>query len=481
LIEALASWRETFGRVTRPPLRSRRFWVVQALILGVVLGHLGIDLSRASLPLGMPNFAIVGLFLVPIIYAALNFGMAGSSASAAWATLLMLPDLVVVDSPTEVWADGTMLVMIDVVAVVVGQRIERQLVAGQRTAAALGVARAAEARFRALFETSSAPVLVVDSRGALQQANPAAWNLFGARLNQPRLHDLLGARAADAVLAQAPPGFLLVRAAEGDSHVVHALIASVPNPSGEPMLQIVLQDVTDEHEQERRTHEYAGRVLSGQEEERRRIRQEIHDEPLQTLLHVRRRLEAVSEEISLDVGARADLNRVRETLAGVVAQLMDLAQGLRPFSLDDLGLVPSVRRLVTDFTERTGIEARLRLRGVEEDLSPETATAVFRVAQEALINVERHAAAHRVSVDLVFGRRELHLRVKDDGVGFRASQPVAGLGLLSMKERAGLLGGRLELESQSSDGTRVHLVIPTGRSPRRNPSDAPPAAIKSSA
>ena len=476
--KAFPSWREVFGRAAKPPLRNRRFWVVQALILGVVVGHLSIDLNRVSLPLGIPDFAVVGLFLLPIIYVALNFGIAGASASAAWATLLMLPDLLVVDSPTELWADGTMLAMIDVVAVVVGQRMERQVAAGERTAEALSAARTAETRYRALFETSCAPVLVVDSRGVLREANPAARKLFGARLNRRRLQDLLGGRAAGAVLAQAPPRFLLIRAAEGDSHVLHALTALVPNPSGEAMLQIVLQDITDEHEQERRTREYAGRVLSGQEEERRRIRQGIHDEPLQTLLYLRGRLEVVSKETSLDVGAKADLNRLLETLTGVVAQLMELARGLRPFTLDDLGLVPSLRRLVADFAERTGVEARLRLRGAERDLTPEIATAAFRVAQEALSNVERHAAATHVTVDFTFGGRELHLRVKDDGIGFRASEPVASLGLLSMQERATLLGGRLELESRPSDGTRLHMVIPTGRSPRRDSSEMPLVAIK---
>jgi two-component system sensor histidine kinase NreB len=452
--------------VTRPPIRSGSFWVVQALILGVVLGHLSIDLSGVSLPLGIPNFATVGLFLVPIIYATLNFGIAGSGASAAWATLLMLPDLLLVDSPTELWADGTMLAMIDVVALVVGQRMERQVAAGQRTEVALSVARAAEARYRALFETSFAPVLVVDSKGVLRETNPAAGKLFGARLSRRRLHDLLGGRAADAVLAQTPPRFLLIRSAEGDSRMLHAFTTPVPNPTGEPMFQIVLQDVTDELEQEQRTREYAGRLLSGQEEERRRIQRGIHDEPLQTLLYVRGQLKTVSETSGLDVSARSNLNRIVEIMTDVVDQLMKLARGLRPFTLDDLGLVPSLRRLVSDFTLRTGVEAQLGLRGAERDLASEIATAFFRVGQEALSNVERHAAAHRVSVDLVFGRRELHLRVKDDGIGFLASQPVASLGLLSMQERAAQLGGRLELESRPSEGTRLHLVIPTGRTAR---------------
>jgi len=323
--------RKAFGSATRPPIGDRRFWFVQALILAIVLGHLGIDVSSVRLPLGIPIFATVGLFLVPIIYATLNFGITGSGASAAWVTLLMLPDLVLVDSQTERWADGTMLVMIDVVAVVVGQRMERQVAAGQRTAAALSVARAAEARFRALFETSSAPVLVIDGRGVVRETNPAASKLFGPRLTRRRLHELVGGKAADAVLAQQPPRFMRIRTATGESRVLHASTTPVPNPSAEPMFQIVLLDVTDEHEQEVRTHEFAGRLLSGHEEERRRIQQGIHDEPLQTLLYVRGRLEAVSKESSLDVGARSDINGIRGTLADVVEQLMELARDLRPF------------------------------------------------------------------------------------------------------------------------------------------------------
>ena len=204
----LPSWRELLTAAALPPVRDLRFWIVQALILAVVVGHLGLDLSSVSLPYGAPDSITVALFLVPVVYAALNFGLVGSCASAAWGAVLMTPDLIAVDSTSDLWVDAALLAVTATVAIVVGQRVERQLLAQGLLYDALQAHRAAEERYRALFEHSSAPILVADRDGRLSTVNPAARRLFGRRIDEGRLATLVGEPAARALLAGADPDLL---------------------------------------------------------------------------------------------------------------------------------------------------------------------------------------------------------------------------------------------------------------------------------
>ncbi|MGA9774332.1 MAG: hypothetical protein WBU92_00225, partial [Candidatus Dormiibacterota bacterium] len=113
---------EVLSGIRNPPWRDPRFWVVQLLIFVVVIGHLVLDLRHDPLPFGMPDSIVIGLILVPIIYAALSFGLGGAGASAAWCLVLMLPDLVFAESRSGLWVDCTLLVLATVGALAVGQR-----------------------------------------------------------------------------------------------------------------------------------------------------------------------------------------------------------------------------------------------------------------------------------------------------------------------------------------------------------------------
>ena len=467
---------EIFGRVFRPPLRDGRFWVVQALILLLAVGHLLLDLRGGGLPLEIPDFATVGLFLVPVIYAALNFGLGGACASAAWGTLLMMPDLLVVDSRSDMWADGTLLVIICVVAVAIGQRVERETIARRRTDAAIQAHSAAEARYRALFEASSAPTVVVDGSGGLREANPAARALFGPRIGRRQLADLVGDSAARRLLAQAPPKMVAVTMLDGPVRALRPLSALVTDRGGDPLLQIIFQDLTEERERQRRTEAYAAQVVHVQEDERRRIGQDIHDEPLQTLIYLLRRLESTSEAADVSPVTRRDLDGTREGLVGVIVQLRQLADGLRPPVLDDLGLVAALRQLVAGFGVRAQVEAALHVQGVEREFEPDRTTDLFRIVQEALRNVERHASARHARVDVSFSSRAVRVKVSDDGCGFEAGTATPGLGLRGMRERAALSNGELEVESSPGRGTTVRLTLPVAARPDEPTGGPVPAA-----
>lgn len=462
---------EIVGRVLRPPLRDRRFWVVQALILVLGVGHLLLDIRGGGLPLGIPAFATVGLFLVPVIYAALNFGIGGSCASAAWGSLLLMPDLLVVDSRSDLWADGTLLVLICVVAVAVGQRVERESIARRRAGVAIQAHSAAEARYRALFEASSAPTVVVDGSGALREANPAANALFGARIGRRQLADLVGDAASRRLLAQAPPKMVSVTTLDGPTRALRPLSALVTDRGGDPLLQIIFQDLTEERERQRRTEAYAAQVVHVQEDERRRIGHDIHDEPLQTLIYLLRRLESISEAADVSSATRMNLDGTRQVLVGVIGQLRQLADGLLPPLLDDVGLVAALRQLVAGFADRALVEAALQVRGVEREFEADRTTDLCRIVQEALRNVERHASARHVGVDVTFSTRIVRVKVRDDGCGFQTATAMPGLGLRGMRERAALSNGRLEVESSPGRGTTVRLTMPVAA--RSEPAGGP--------
>lgn len=217
-------------------------------------------------------------------------------------------------------------------------------------------------------------------------------------------------------------------------------------------------------------HQLLGQVISAQEEERRRIARELHDgvaQDMAALGVVLDNLEATCRTYACPIGARgiALIARLREQVGGTLRELRRLLLDLRPSALDDLGLVPAVRWYVEHRLRPLDIEHAVVVRGVERRLPPAVETALFRVVQEAVNNAARHAAPHAVQVTLDFAPTAVVVQVADDGVGFsqRADEPRPadeGFGLAGMRERAALLGGRLDVHSAPGRGTRLRATIP---------------------
>ncbi len=195
-------------------------------------------------------------------------------------------------------------------------------------------------------------------------------------------------------------------------------------------------------------------VLHAQEEERRRIAQDLHDEVNQALTAILLRLEATLQDAPPDL--RHELNETKRLANQAMDELLQLARQLRPTALDDHGLIPALHTQVRDFGERTGIEADFHRRGAMPPLSGDQQLVIYRVAQESLSNVAQHSGAEKVHVELSFVGRTV-LRVRDDGCGFQTARP-GGLGLSGMKERALLVGGQLAIHS-GRGGTTVELTM----------------------
>ncbi|MGI8945155.1 MAG: sensor histidine kinase [Thermoleophilaceae bacterium] len=200
-------------------------------------------------------------------------------------------------------------------------------------------------------------------------------------------------------------------------------------------------------------------VLRAQEEERRRLARDLHDEVNQALTAVLLRLEALAQDLPPE--AVREVAELKRLTSQAMEELLTLARQLRPAALDDHGLVPAIEAQLRSFSRRNGIPARLRTEGDPAQLDEEQQTALYRVAQEALVNAGRHSAAGRVEVELAATAAGTRLRIRDDGGGFDPTAVNgAGLGLEGMAERARLVGGELDVRSAPGAGTEVTMRLP---------------------
>jgi signal transduction histidine kinase len=211
-------------------------------------------------------------------------------------------------------------------------------------------------------------------------------------------------------------------------------------------------------------------LVQTQEEERRALSRELHDEVGQALTALRMDLGnlAASHEHPAP-GFDQRLAEAKQLVERTMQMVRDLAMGLRPSMLDDLGLVPALQWQVREFSRRSGIPVALDVDGDLEALPEAHRTCVFRVVQEALTNCARHAQARHVRVAIHGGPTQLALTIQDDGAGFEvaAGRAAGGLGLVGIDERVRALAGAVQIVSQPRKGTLLRAVLPL---PREEPS-----------
>lgn len=209
------------------------------------------------------------------------------------------------------------------------------------------------------------------------------------------------------------------------------------------------------------------RVVNAQEAERQRIARELHDETSQTLTALSLGLKGIEQTIATDPArAQRQLAELKKAATDALDALHRCIADLRPPQLDDLGLIAALRWYVDDFQERAGLSVTLTISGARRRLSPEIETMLFRVTQEALSNVARHAQAQRAWIEVEFGERQVRLMIGDDGRGFfpaavlNAPSPRRAWGLLGIQERVGLVGGTFQIRSQPGEGAEITVTAP---------------------
>lgn len=202
------------------------------------------------------------------------------------------------------------------------------------------------------------------------------------------------------------------------------------------------------------------RIVDTQEEERGRVARELHDGISQILVSVRYALDLAERRLQKgDARAGESLRKGLSSLTTAIQEVRRISRDLRPGSLDDLGLGPALKTLTDEFTDRTGISAELETVVFRNRLDEEAKTALFRIAQEAMTNIERHSDATAVTVRLFGHRRGATLRIQDNGKGFHRDRANGGLGLRNMQERIEQLDGTLRILA-SSEGTVIEAEVP---------------------
>jgi signal transduction histidine kinase len=211
----------------------------------------------------------------------------------------------------------------------------------------------------------------------------------------------------------------------------------------------------------------SSKLQTMREEERTRISREIHDELGQLLTGIKMRLRLIEDHLANrdDRSLNPAIDDLVETSAMIdetIHSVRRISSGLRPLALDHLGLAAALDEEAEQFSKRTGIECRLKIGDMEESIRPEVQTAAFRIFQEALTNVARHAEARGIDAECSTRDGVLNLTVSDDGVGIApdAAGNQESLGLMGMLERAADVGGKVEFASPSGRGTKVALTIP---------------------
>lgn len=278
----------------------------------------------------------------------------------------------------------------------------------------------------------------------------------------------LGAGIVISVVANA----VLLRAAFAPLHRIERTIQAVRAgssssrvPTGaltDPEIERLgetLNAMLDELERARtRQAALALQVISAQEEERRRVSRELHDDTAQSLTSLLLYAKAL-EQGEARPEVRQSLAEIREEVARSLDGVRRLARELRPSALDDLGLVAALDWHVQEFARRTGIAVRFTHNAARDRLPPAVELALFRVAQEALTNVAKHANAAAASVRFTASDRLAALSVRDNGGGFDVAATPAGVGLYSMRERTSLVGGQMTIASGAA-GTEVSAEVP---------------------
>jgi signal transduction histidine kinase len=228
-----------------------------------------------------------------------------------------------------------------------------------------------------------------------------------------------------------------------------------------------LEDVTRRVTATENLRYYLNAMTQAQEDERKRIARELHDDTVQLLGSLSRQLDSfLRTERGLKPEQAAFLKDMQGQLNAGAQSVHRFSQALRLSVLDDLGLIPALRSLVNGLHDRYGVKAELVVRGEAKRLTPEVETALFRIVQEAINNIGKHARASLATVTVEFGKGTVGLTVTDDGKGFDLTGsiealPRAGkLGLAGMRERVRLLGGTFDLSSAEGKGTRLTASVP---------------------
>ena len=330
-----------------------------------------------------------------------------------------------------------------------------------------------------LLNNSPNPIVVINSDLSVRYVNPAL-----ERMTRFPSRDLLGKKPPypwwteeirhkfSKDLQEALRGRIgkreeLFQKRDGERFWVEVTSAPVTHNDGSRYLLVNWTDITEQQRLRDDMQFYIREITRAQEQERKRVSRELHDETAQSLADLYTDVDIIimKEQLSEKVVRR--LEQLRLKIDSMLEEVRRFSHELRPGLLDQFGLIPSLESLTTDVNTEEKLSCRLEVIGSEQRLSSEAEALLFRITQEALRNIRKHAEATGAIVRVDFGRGKVKLSIKDNGIGFKVPEILSGfarrgkLGLMGMQERAYLLNGNLKVKSTAGKGTTITVDIPT--------------------
>jgi two-component system sensor histidine kinase DegS len=438
--------------------------------------------------LGLTSHAVERiLFLVPITYAGMFLGRRAGIASLVLALAIILPRIFLfsqgrVEAFLEAGAVLVLGVLVNLWFEAKRQEnsLYRQLIARlEESERSMNVS---EQKYRYLFENASDAIWVQDVNGLIVDANRAFEKMTGFTVRELKGVPLTRFLSPESLALAREVRDRLAKGEDfeqpyeqqfsiKDGSVKAVKMSTNPIVAGGRItgFEHVARDVTQEKQQQENVQAYIQQITRIQEEERKRIARDLHDEVSPEILVLIQKLDALAAVKGLKTAdLKGDIAGLRGQAVDALESLRRCAQGLRPRIIDDLGLEAALEWLAEDLEKGLNIDARVEVTGIDRALSPETQIVLFRIAQEAANNIRKHAGATRVTIRVAGGDDRITMTVTDDGRGFevppRAEDMVRDgrLGLMGMYERARLLNGSLEIKSAPGKGTEVVVKLPRG-------------------
>jgi PAS domain S-box-containing protein len=468
-------------------LRKPGFWLIIALLLLITLPHyseaLGhpMFLNELITKLGLTRHAFERiLYLAPIVWAGFMFGLKGAGITSLVALAVMLPRAIFLsDDQVDAIFETSAVFIIGNVLAVSFESLRRARERRAQLETTQQELRTSEQRYRGLFENAHDAIWLQDMDGNILAANTAASKLTGydvdtlVRMNVREFLSPEGLEAARRIRRKLLQGEILgesydQRITRKDGSEALVRLSSSPIRSGGAItgFQHIARDVTEEKRLQENLRFYLQQATRAQEEERKRISRELHDDAIQSLVVLSRQLDALATNSQgLPEDARRRIEELWQQTNSVMQGIRRLSQDLRPAALDRLGLLPTLEWLASDVGRYSGIETKVKVVGTERRLPEEVELVLFRVVQEALRNIWRHSQATQAEIVMEFGEKKLRITVTDNGKGFDLPKTIGDLarhgklGLAGMQERAQLVGATLAIDSQPGKGTTVTVEL----------------------
>ena len=479
-------------------LRNPHLWIIAALTALLTANYYADHVDISSwMPFGKAFFTADyihdlhrALFLIPMLYAAAVFCVRGAVVMSLVTLCIVLPrSLFISIYPDPIIRTVGFIALASLATVLLGLERNRE----QRLAEthhrldmayselnnSASLLRTSEERYRELFESASEAIIIVDLQGSIAEVNRAAIALFGYSaeelmgMNMERLltsgslamgRQRVRGRIRGEAIGGQYEGRLVRK--DGTEAIIEATSRAV-TANGQPVgVQIIARDITEERRLRDNMRFYIDQITKAQEEERKRIARELHDETAQALAALSLNVEAIiraREPLSEETLKR--LEQLQDRIDSISEGVRRFSHELRPGMLDQLGLLPALEWLGDDISETCGIDTSVEVIGTRRRLSDDVELVLFRVAQEALSNVRRHSEATKAKVRLEFTLDKVGLDIIDNGKGFELPEMLddlaakGRLGILGMQERAHLIDANFSVYSEPGKGTTVTVEV----------------------